>query len=301
MDTLFAGSFETDVTARELIARVIATHPEGTSFLRINDSGNTVSGRIYLKDGELVTGAVVLPDVENNYPALKTLLAIKEGNFALIAVTPEDEIKSDQSLNIDLLALLELIDQLPSDPNEIVEQKQSPAKPAFEATPGKLGSALSSIAATSSSGSIKLGGSLARPTAGRETQEAEAPDESQNGHEDGLEDGQPPVDIELKKLLENRFTKSLSSGSEGGRASSNFTRSRKFQQSGPLGNPASLAIGAIALCLLATLVWKFSDATALAQRFLPKTFLSSPNPPAGEVSSIKVKTSAAPAHRKKPE
>jgi hypothetical protein len=290
MDTVFSGSFQTDGTVKELIERVLALRPQGSTFIRISDSKNTVNGRIYLKDGTCVTGAVILPpSQENNYPALKALVAVEEGSYALMTIGEEDDIKMEQSLNIDLMALLKNLGNLPADPAVLMAQT-----PVASAVPAQ------SADANVASYQIESGPEQPVPAGAQ----------GGNGHAltlaaDKGSPGQPPppeVDAELKRLLASRFSKNLALGMETSKGPSNtFSRTRNFENSAGTRKSLMLAGAGLVLVLIAaTCLWMFSDATNLASRLIPKNFLSSPNQPPGEVSSMKPRGTNNPtAHRKK--
>jgi hypothetical protein len=59
----------------------------------------------------------------NGYAALKALLMVDLGSFALVVSKPTDKLSVDRSINIEIKALLEKMDNLPDEPSALFDQE----------------------------------------------------------------------------------------------------------------------------------------------------------------------------------
>jgi hypothetical protein len=73
-------------------------------------TSNTCSGLIGVFCGRFITGAILTLSGEAGLPALRQLLSAKDGNFALLDVTDEPVADLNQSLGVDLQAVLAAVD-----------------------------------------------------------------------------------------------------------------------------------------------------------------------------------------------
>jgi hypothetical protein len=122
MLVLFEGRIHSGLTIKEIFKRIVLLQSAGQALLRVSSPDNESQGLIYLHDCTYVTGASIKGSSEVGYDALRKLVRVQEGSFALIAVQPGDSYQSDLSLNIELRKLAEGLDHLPESPSELFDQ-----------------------------------------------------------------------------------------------------------------------------------------------------------------------------------
>lgn len=126
---------EGKITSEEGMDDVLRTCAEiksvKTPILRINDNTSDLQGRIAFSQGGYIIGAKINPTGEVGYPAIRRLLMISDGNYAILDPLRKHITEVNQSLWIKVDKVVPLLPNLPEDPEGLVDK-------APEVVPGSL-------------------------------------------------------------------------------------------------------------------------------------------------------------------
>ncbi len=127
MDVIVEGK----ITKEETITDILRTCSEipsiKTPILRINDSSSDVQGRIAFSQGGYILGAKVNPSGETGWAAIRRLVKIQDGNYAVLDPMRKRVTELNQSLWIKTDKLLALMPNLPDDPSGLIDPQESEA------------------------------------------------------------------------------------------------------------------------------------------------------------------------------
>ena len=119
MNVLAEGLIGQELPMREILKRILLMKAPGVCFLQVTNADGRVTGRVRVIDSTHVTGALLASSQSEGYPALKTLVEIKDGTFALFAGRQSDREDGQQALNIELVKLIDNLDKLPEIPASV--------------------------------------------------------------------------------------------------------------------------------------------------------------------------------------
>lgn len=127
---------EGKITSEEGMDDVLRTCAEiksvKTPILRINDNNSDLQGRIaFSQGGYIIGGKINNPTAEVGYPAIRRLLMISDGNYAILDPLRKHITEVNQSLWIKVDKVVPLLPNLPEDPEGLVDK-------APEVVPGSL-------------------------------------------------------------------------------------------------------------------------------------------------------------------
>lgn len=272
MDTLFEGHLEETVTIKDLLARVLDLKPAGLSFLRISSIDKKIDGRIYFQNGTRIVGSSLLDSELMGYEALKIVLNVDVGSFALVVSGPDDKITLDSSLSVDIQNLLNKIGNLPNElanlfdqdalMNEVFSAETNVLEQAVATAPRQTGADKGSLAASGSHSHIS-----------DVVQEAE-------------------LSSELEELVNQRFAKAPAAPAKQTNTGQLRTLSRSGRFDGQKGLRQALLLASMLVALVvagAVLLKQIGGPGQLA----PKNFLSSPIRARSEVSSIRAHSTSS--------
>lgn len=278
MNTLFDGRLDAGLAMKDLLDQVLQAKPTGISFLRISDPDQIIDGRIFFLDGKHVIGALLFPSLTCGYASLKSLLEVKLGTYALVLPEAEDKLTIDHSLNIDLQALRERLDNLPDEPVNLFDQEYLLDK-VFSAEADLANHSQTSQAITKPLGLSEIG-SLAETHL---NQDWLAPANPSDVSEHSLL-------ADISQLINNKLKNAYLRGSRPARQ-----QSRQMANDRPpnymlaqLSTSLPQAIYITAVVLAAIWLWHWYSHVGNNHHQLPKNFLSSPNQPYSDVSSNRV-------------
>lgn len=133
MDVIIEGK----ITDSEGIDEILRTCAEIKSvnfpILRINDNDSGLQGRVGFSQGGYIIGAKIIPSGEVGYEAVRKLLSVSEGNYAILDPLRKHVSDVNQSLWIKVDKIVPLLPNLPEDPvglidphpNEVQKEKGS--------------------------------------------------------------------------------------------------------------------------------------------------------------------------------
>ncbi len=123
MDLIFEGRLSDQVAMKDVLLRVKNVPVPGLKILRINRQRDGLHGKIAFDGGKYVTAAFVIDSVETGYTALRLLLSIDEGNFALLNAKHGDSIELQPNLHIEIDQLIQTMPYLPDNPSKLFDER----------------------------------------------------------------------------------------------------------------------------------------------------------------------------------
>ncbi len=122
MDVIIEGK----ITKEEGIDEVLRTCAEiksvKTPILRINDNGSELQGQIAFSQGGYIIGGKVNQTGEVGYSAIRRLLTIADGNYAILDPLRKHITDVNQSLWIKVDKLVPLLPNLPENPEGLLDK-----------------------------------------------------------------------------------------------------------------------------------------------------------------------------------
>ncbi len=123
MDLIFEGRLSDQINMKDVLLRIKSLQTPGLKILRINRQRDGLQGKIAVDGGKYVTAASVIDSVETGYPALRLLLTVSDGNFALLNAMPNDSIELQPNLHIGIDQLLQAMPHLPDSPAKLFDER----------------------------------------------------------------------------------------------------------------------------------------------------------------------------------
>jgi hypothetical protein len=123
VDLIFEGRLSDQVAMKDVLLRVKNVPVPGLKILRINRQRDGLHGKIAFDGGKYVTAASVIDSVETGYTALRLLLSIDEGNFALLNAKHGDSIELQPNLHIEIDQLIQTMPYLPDNPSKLFDER----------------------------------------------------------------------------------------------------------------------------------------------------------------------------------
>lgn len=122
MDVIIEGK----ITPEEGVDEVLRTCAEIKSvknpILRINDNNSELQGRIAFSQGGYIIGGLISGSSETGYSAVRKLLMISDGNYAILDPLRRHIADVNQSLWIKIDRLVPMLPNLPEDPEGLVDR-----------------------------------------------------------------------------------------------------------------------------------------------------------------------------------
>lgn len=123
VDVIFEGRLNQETGIREVLQQVFDQAHTGRTILRLSALKDDFAGRILISSGRHVVAASVGENQVLGYPALKMLLDRQDLSFALLRVSPNDNLDLGTTLNIDLMRIIALLPDLPDSPAGLFDEK----------------------------------------------------------------------------------------------------------------------------------------------------------------------------------
>lgn len=121
MDVIIEGQITESEGMDEVLQTVAELKSVQTPILRINEEGTDLQGRIAFSQGGYIIGAKVNITNEVGYPALRKLLLVKTGNYAILDPLRRSIAELNQSLWIKAEKLVDLLPNLPDTPDGLMD------------------------------------------------------------------------------------------------------------------------------------------------------------------------------------
>jgi hypothetical protein len=94
------------------------------SVLRIASATTGTSGRLTISESQFIVGAALSDGSEQGYEAVRRLLSLADGNFALLDLGSQAPPDFDQALCLSIARILQRFPNLPAGPAELFDEKQ---------------------------------------------------------------------------------------------------------------------------------------------------------------------------------
>ena len=123
MDVIVEGHINQDETMAEVVTAVVALKSCQTPVLRINAAGSDMQGRLLFSPGGYIVGAKVNVTGETGWEAVRMLLNIKDGNYAILDPLRKSTSDINQALWIRTDKILPHLPNLPEIADDFVDQQ----------------------------------------------------------------------------------------------------------------------------------------------------------------------------------
>lgn len=124
MDVIFEGRLSQEAGIREVLQQIFDQAHAGRTILRLTAlKGDDFIGRILISDGRHIVAASIGENRILGYPALKAIMDRFDCSFALLRVSPNDNLDLGTTLNIDLQRIIMLLPNLPDSPAGLFDEK----------------------------------------------------------------------------------------------------------------------------------------------------------------------------------
>ncbi|HEY9788574.1 MAG TPA: hypothetical protein V6D17_24510 [Candidatus Obscuribacterales bacterium] len=123
MDVIFEGRLSRNVSMKDLLARIATEPTPGIKILRITRVQDDFSGKVLISQSKYVTAASISHSGESGYSALKKLLAVSEGSFAVLRTTQHDTVDLEPMFNIELDTIVNSWPELPESASPVFDER----------------------------------------------------------------------------------------------------------------------------------------------------------------------------------
>lgn len=121
MDVIIEGKITADEGIDEILKTCAEIKSVNTPVLRINDNDSGLQGRIGFSQGGYIIGARLVPSGEVGYEAIRKLLSVQDGNYAILDPLRKHVTDVNQSLWIKVEKIVPLLPNLPEEPTGLVD------------------------------------------------------------------------------------------------------------------------------------------------------------------------------------
>lgn len=122
MDVIIEGKITSEEGMDDVLRTCAEIKSVKTPILRINDNNSDLQGRIAFSQGGYIIGGKINPTGEVGYPAIRRLLMISDGNYAILDPLRKHITEVNQSLWIKVDKVVPLLPNLPEDPEGLVDK-----------------------------------------------------------------------------------------------------------------------------------------------------------------------------------
>ncbi|MBX9939686.1 MAG: hypothetical protein K2Y32_10550 [Candidatus Obscuribacterales bacterium] len=172
MDVIIEGQIgkgDQDEKMSDLISTMVELKNCATPVLRINEQNSDLSGRILFSQGGFILGAKLGMTGESGYEAVRKLLAIEVGNYAILDPARKPTTELNQALWLSADRVQTALPNLPQSPDSLID------KPDSDGNRGAY--------PRSKTGQIDLAGQIAAMTSPKSDSEIEALMKGRSGPE----------------------------------------------------------------------------------------------------------------------
>ncbi|CAM6000042.1 unnamed protein product [Sphagnum balticum] len=120
MDVVIEGKITPDQDIADVIQTVIDLKNMPNLVLRVTDEDSDLQGRVAFREGGYILGARVNHTNECGYDAIRLLLSIKSGNYAILDPGRTPNSDTNQTLWISADKVLNLLPALPESPETLL-------------------------------------------------------------------------------------------------------------------------------------------------------------------------------------
>jgi hypothetical protein len=122
VDVILEGQIDQEETMADVISSVVAIKSCNTPILRINDNASDLQGRLLFSQGGYIVGGKINATGESGYSAVRKLLLVKEGNYAILDPARKATADLNQALWLATEKLLPMLPNLPEASDQVLDQ-----------------------------------------------------------------------------------------------------------------------------------------------------------------------------------
>lgn len=123
MDVIIEGKITQDEGIDEVLRTCSEIKSVTTPILRINENGSELQGQIAFSQGGYIIGGKITQTGEIGYPAVRQLLSINDGNYAILDPLRKHITDVNQSLWLKVEKLIPLLPNLPESPDGLLDKQ----------------------------------------------------------------------------------------------------------------------------------------------------------------------------------
>lgn len=142
MDVIIEGKITSEEGVDEVLKTCAEIKSVKTPILRINDNGSELQGQIAFSQGGYIIGGKVNQTGEVGYAAVRKLLMIHDGNYAILDPLRKHITDVNQSLWIKVDKLVPLLPNLPESPEGLLDKQPEVVSSSHKANQVDFGSGL---------------------------------------------------------------------------------------------------------------------------------------------------------------
>jgi hypothetical protein len=121
VDIVVEGKIDPEGGMREVLETILRLNSLQNGLLRISSSDRTLSGRIAFSQNGYILGGKLDDPGEIGYLAIRKLLSVKEGNYAVLDSGRTHVPEVNQTLWISVEQILPSLSNLPESPDQFIE------------------------------------------------------------------------------------------------------------------------------------------------------------------------------------
>jgi hypothetical protein len=125
LDIIIEGNLTNDEGMNDLLETIIHLKTVPNALLRISSDKENIKGRIGFAQGGYILGGCIDDTGELGYSAVKKLLLLKSGNYAVLDTDREHPQEINQTLWIKGQRILEIWPNLPESPDKLLDANGS--------------------------------------------------------------------------------------------------------------------------------------------------------------------------------
>ena len=122
MDVIIEGKITEEEKLDEILRTCTEIKSVSNPILRINDNATNVQGRIGFSQGGYIIGGKIQESGEVGYDAIRKLLSVTDGNYAILDPLNKHFGDINQSLWLKVDKILPLVPNLPENPEGLIDK-----------------------------------------------------------------------------------------------------------------------------------------------------------------------------------
>jgi hypothetical protein len=123
VDVIVEGHINQEESMADVVASVVSLKTCQTPVLRINANGSDMQGRLLFSPGGYIVGGKINVSGETGWEAVRKLLNVTDGNYAILDPLRKTTADINQGLWIRTDKILTLLPNLPEDPDDFVDKQ----------------------------------------------------------------------------------------------------------------------------------------------------------------------------------
>jgi len=123
VDVIIEGHINQDETMADIVASVVALKQCQAPILRVNANDSNLQGRLLFSPGGYIVGGKINVSGETGWDAVRKLLSVTEGNYAILDPARKSTAELNQALWVQVDKVLQSLPNLPEDGGDFVDKQ----------------------------------------------------------------------------------------------------------------------------------------------------------------------------------